>query len=80
MTLPLFARKFIVDFVETALAAVFAISVAFPATPGDLKALGAAAGIGVIGAAISSARRAVPGLLLWLNAKLNVPADGSDDT
>lgn len=67
MTLPLFARKFIVDFVETSLATVFALSIAFPATPGDLKAIGVAIFIGVVGAGVSAARRAAPGLVSWLN-------------
>lgn len=75
MSIPLFARKFITDFVETSLAAVFALTLAVPTTPGDLKAIGYAIGVGVLGAAIAAARRAVPGLLVWLNDKLGTNED-----
>lgn len=80
MSIPLFARKFITDFAETALAAVFALSLALPSTPGDLKAIGYAIGVGILGAAISAARRAIPGFLLWLNTQLGVPSDDEDQT
>lgn len=76
MSLPLFARKFIVDFIETSLATVFALTFAFPASTGDLKAIGVAIGVGIIGAGISAARRAVPGLLAWLNERLDT-GDGA---
>lgn len=77
MRLPLFARKFIVDFIETSIATVLALSIAFPSTPGDLKAIGVAVGVGVIGAAVSAARRAAPGLIAWLNDLLQT-GDGND--
>jgi hypothetical protein len=75
MNIPLFARKFITDFAETALAAIFALTLAIPTTPGDLKNIGYAIGVGVLGAAISAARRAIPGFLLWLGEQVGVPPD-----
>ena len=77
MNAPLFARKFIVDFAETAIATVFALSFAFPATPGDLKAIGVAIGIGVIGAAVSAARRAAPGFIAYLSNTLGTDGDST---
>lgn len=74
MSIPLFARKFIVDFAETGLATLFALTLAFPASVEDLKAVGVAVGIGLVGAALSAARRAVPGFLLWLSTAVgNTP-------
>lgn len=70
--MPLFLRKFIVDFAETAIATVFALAFAFPQSVADLKAIGVAIGIGVIGAAVSAARRAAPGFIAWLSTVLGV--------
>lgn len=75
MTIPMFARKFAVDFVETALATVFALTLAFPTSVGDLKGVGVSIGVGVLGAAISAARRAIPGFLSWFRTALAVPAE-----
>lgn len=81
MNIPLFARKAILDFAETALATVFALAFAFPSSTADLKAIGVAVGVGLIGAGISAARRAIPGFLAWLGAALSVPPeDGGDQT
>lgn len=73
MTLPLFARKFIVDFVETALGLVFGLALLFPQSGEDLRGIGIVVGGALLAAGVSAARRAIPGLLLWLNEKLNLP-------
>lgn len=75
MTIPLFARKFIVDFVETALGLVFGLALVFPQSLEDLKGVGIVVGGAFLAAGVSAARRAIPGFLLWLNAKLGVPTD-----
>lgn len=71
--IPLFARKFVVDFIETALGLVFGLALVFPQSAEDLKGVGIVVGGAFLAAAVSSARRAIPGLLLWLNEKLNLP-------
>ena len=76
--LPMFIRKFIVDFAETGLATLFALAFAFPQSVADLKAIAVAAGVGVVGAAVSAGRRAVPGFLGWLRTALSVP-EGTDE-
>lgn len=68
--IPLFLRKFALDFVETGLAAIFALSVV-----GDAAALAHAAMAAVIAAAISAARRELPDFLTWLGGVLQVPAN-----
>jgi hypothetical protein len=70
--MPLFARKFIVDFAENALAGIFVLALAFPASYADLKAEAAVVGFAILGALISAARRAAPGFLAWLAQVLNV--------
>ncbi len=72
MTLPLFARKFIVDFVETGVAALLAFSFAYPATLDQAQAIAAAAGTALVAAAISAARRNAGGMYAWLRDKLGV--------
>ncbi len=69
---PLFVRKFLIDFAETAMATVFALALVFPASVEDGKAAAAALGMGVLGAAVSAARRAVPGFISYLRVRLAV--------
>lgn len=69
-SLPLFVRKAIVDFVETALAGLFGMALVFPTSTEDLKAIGVAVGFGLLGAGIAAARRAIPGFLAYLKEQL----------
>ncbi len=69
-TSPLWIRKAIVDFVETGLAALFALSFVIPATWEEGNAVALLFAAAIAGAAIAAARRAVPGFLGWLNEKL----------
>lgn len=68
--IPLFLRKFIVDFIETALGAIFALTLA-----GDAAAMLHAVLIAVGAAALSAARRELPDFLLYLRGLLQVPAE-----
>jgi hypothetical protein len=66
--IPLFIRKFFVDFAETAVGALLALNLAFPTSIDELKALAAAAGMGALAALVSAARRAAPDALAALKA------------
>lgn len=82
MTIPLFARKFILDATETGLGLVFALTVAFPTTLADGKAVGIAVGGALLSAVVSAGRRALPGFVAYLAGVLNVsdstpPTDGN---
>jgi hypothetical protein len=68
--LPLFIRKFILDFVETGLAAVFLLTIAFPTSIDDAKKSFVVIGVATFGALVSALRRAVPDFLAWLKDKL----------
>lgn len=68
--LPLWVRKAIVDFIETGLAAIFAVTFVIPQTLEEGKAIALLFAAALAGAAIAAARRAVPGFLVWLNEKL----------
>lgn len=77
MTLPLFLRKLILDFAETALALLFGLALVFPSTLEDGKAIAITIGGALLSALVSAARRAIPGFLLWLRGVLNLPEDGA---
>jgi len=70
--LPLFVRKFILDFVETGLAAVFLLNIAFPSDVEETKKSFVIVGVAVFGALISALRRAIPDFLSWLRDKLSL--------
>lgn len=70
-SLPTFVQKFVTDFIETGLATLGTLSLAFPATWQDLRALLISVGIGLLGALISAGRRAVPGAMAWLKDQFN---------
>jgi hypothetical protein len=67
---PEFVKKAIVDFAETGLAAVFALSVVLPSSVEDAKKVAVAIGVALLGAAVSAARRAAPGFIEYLKEKL----------
>ncbi len=73
-SIPLWLRKFVVDFVETGLAAVFALTIVIPGNLSDAKAQALLIGAALAGALIAAARRAIPGFLGWLNDKLGTAA------
>lgn len=73
MTAPLWLRKFILDFAETALGLLFALALVFPATLEDAQKVAVVVGGSLLAALVSAARRAIPGFLLWLGGVLGVP-------
>ncbi len=73
-SLPLWVRKFIVDFVETGLAALLVLVLVVPTTVAQAQEVAILVGAAVAGALISAIRRAVPGFLVWLNEKLGTNA------
>jgi branched-subunit amino acid transport protein len=69
-TLPLWVRKFLTDFIETGIAAIFAIQIVLPQDEEQaVRVLAIFAGA-VGGALISAARRALPGFYAWVREKL----------
>lgn len=72
--MPLWVRKFLIDFIETGLAAVFALVIVVPGSVEEAKTQGLIVAAAVLGALIAAARRAIPGLLAWLNEKLGTGA------
>lgn len=72
MEIPMFARKFVVDAVETALALVFALELVFPTTVPEAQQAVVTVGGAILAATVSAARRATPGLILWLKGALGV--------
>lgn len=73
--MPLWVRKFIIDFVETGLAALLALTLIVPTNAEQAKEVAILVGAAVAGALISAFRRAVPGLLAWLREVLQAPAE-----
>ena len=71
-TIPSFFAKFIVDFIETALAAVFLLNIAFPTSVQDIKQTFLIIGVAVFSALVSAFRRSVPDFIAWLKGKLSV--------
>jgi hypothetical protein len=71
--MPLFVRKLIVDFIETGLAALLALTFVIPTTIEQSKEVALLVGAAVAGALIAAVRRAVPEFLVWLRAKLGTP-------
>jgi hypothetical protein len=67
--MPIWARKFFVDFVETGIGALLALVFVVPTNPDQAKELAFVIGAAVIGALASAIRRAVPGFLAWLKAE-----------
>ena len=73
--MPLFVRKFIVDAVEGAIAAVLVLTIVIPATLDDAKAQAAVVGMAAVGAVVAALRRNLPAALLWFRARLGVGTD-----
>jgi len=68
--MPQFVKAFVIDFIETGLAALFAVSFAVPATLAEGKIVALLLTSAVAGAFIAAARRAVPAFLAWLKERL----------
>ena len=68
--MPLFIRKFIVDFVETGIAAIFALTIAFPTDVASARQMVVAVGFALLAALVSAARRAYPSFVEWLRMRL----------
>jgi hypothetical protein len=71
-SLPLWVRKFIVDFGEGAVSAVLVLNIAIPSTLGEAKAQAVIVGAAVAGALVAAVRRAAPDVLAYLRSKLGV--------
>jgi hypothetical protein len=68
--LPLWVRKFIVDFAETGLAALLTLQLVAPASTDEVRIVATTVAAALAGALISAARRAAPDAVAWLAAKL----------
>lgn len=68
--MPLFFRKFLVDVIETGLAALLAVTFVVPTNADQAKEVALVIGAAVAGALISAVRRAVPEFIVWLKDKL----------
>lgn len=71
--LPLFIRKFIVDTIETGLAALFALTLVLPSTVVEAEKQFLVIGVALLGAVISALRRVLPDFYAWVREKLGVP-------
>jgi hypothetical protein len=73
--LPLWLRKAVIDFVETALGLIFVLALVFPEDAAQAQAQALVVAAALMAAAVSAARRAIPGLLVWLKEQLAVPGE-----
>lgn len=73
--LPLWLRKFLVDSIETGLAAVLALQLVIPTTADEATRTGGIIAAAVFGAVVSAFRRAVPSLVAWLREVFLAPED-----
>lgn len=69
---PLFIRKFVVDFVEAAIAAVFLLQIVLPNDVAEAYKVVVTVGLAILSAMVSALRRATPEFIEWLKFKLNV--------
>ena len=73
--MPAFARRFILDWVETALGLVLALTLTMPGDMDTAKAQALVIASAVLSALVSAARRAAPGFIAWLRERLGVEAE-----
>ena len=76
-TLPLFVRKFIVDFVETAIGVYLGLNLVFPTDVSSTKQVFVTIGLATGSAFVSALRRAAPNFISWFKDKLGVTSDGT---
>ena len=70
MNFPLFVKKFLVDCVETGLAAVFALALVIPGSLSEAEAQVGLVSVALLGALIAALRRAAPEFVAWLKERL----------
>jgi hypothetical protein len=70
VNLPLFVRKFVVDCVETGLAALLALALVIPGSLSEVEAQAGVVGVALLGAVIAAVRRAAPEFVAWLKEQL----------
>ena len=70
--LPPFVRNFVIDFIETGIAVVFALNLVIPGSLDEAKAQAVLIGGAVISAFISAARRAAPAFIEWVRSQFGV--------
>lgn len=70
--MPLFVRKFFVDFAETFIAALIAVQFVFPTSVDQAKQVVIAVGVAAGGALVSALRRSAPDFINWLKSVLGV--------
>jgi hypothetical protein len=71
---PLFFRTLVLDFAETALGLVFALTLVIPGDVSEAKMQAVVVVSAVLAAAVSAARRAIPGFVAWAREQLAIPA------
>lgn len=69
-SLPLWVRKFLVDFIEGSVLAVGLLTLVIPSTLGEAKAQAVIVGAAIGGALIAAIRRAAPDVLAEIKARL----------
>lgn len=74
--LPLFVRKFIVDFIETSVGVYLGLNLIFPADVASAKQVGITIGVATLGAFVSALRRSAPDFIGWVKNKLGVTNAG----
>ncbi len=68
--MPIWAKKALVDFIETGIAALFALTFVIPTTLDQGKEVAILVGAALAGALVSAARRAAPEFVAWLKTRL----------
>jgi len=66
VNLPLWAKKFIIDTVETGAGILIGLTFIIPGNLDELRALGLVVGSALLGAVVSAARRVAPEAKDWL--------------
>jgi len=77
--LPLFVRKFIVDFIETGFAAIAGLALVIPNDLTQAKDEAVIVGVAILGALVSAIRRDGPDFFSWLQAALGYTPDSTPD-
>jgi hypothetical protein len=68
--MPLFVRKFVVDAVESGVAALLVVEFVVPDDVAGVAGVASVIGLALLSATVSAARRAVPGFLEWFRSKV----------
>lgn len=73
--MPLFLRKFIVDFAEGAILGVLALNLILPKDLDEAVGQATVLGAAIFSAAIAAVRRNAPAGIAWLREQLGVPPE-----